>query len=225
MFKKILSIVLLTLVVVTQAMAQQADTVVPPVQKPTTGVVRVPRRAGLKFATMQPLDSATAQVGDEVPLRLARALVVNDVVVLPVGEVVHAKVTKVKKAHACHNGEVDFKLDHITFPDASTARTRVWAVDPNPDAEVASRLRNEWGGEGSLPPVNDWWDVVLNAPMYAFVAVCYAPLVAIMLPLVPFSLDGISFDGNKCTTPGKEFELPANSTVAVMVARSHRVHY
>lgn len=42
-----------------------------------TQTVCIRKHAALKFALVQPLDSATAKVGDDVPMRLVRPLVVN----------------------------------------------------------------------------------------------------------------------------------------------------
>ena len=92
---------------------------------------------GLKLALLQPLDSATAKAGDDVPLRLSRPLVVNGVTLLGEGDVLHGKVTRVKRSGPrCRDGEVDWKLDRIPFSDGTTARSNVHFTTATPDATV-----------------------------------------------------------------------------------------
>src|SRR6476659_6413737 len=67
--------------------------------------VKIARDTLLQVTLTQPLDPATARPGDDVPLRLTRSLIVDAVVVLPAGSVVHGKVTKVTPAgRHCTNG-------------------------------------------------------------------------------------------------------------------------
>jgi hypothetical protein len=82
--------------------AQQAST------SPHTVLVR--KNMALKFALVEPLDPAMGKVGDDVPLRLARPLVVEGVTLLPVGDVFHARVVKVKEPKKCKGGEVELEL-------------------------------------------------------------------------------------------------------------------
>src|SRR6476659_9687056 len=58
----------------------------------------VPRGTAVVMTTTQPLSSVTARPGDGVPLRLSRPLVVNGVILLREGEVLHGKVTHVERA-------------------------------------------------------------------------------------------------------------------------------
>src|SRR5690242_6715406 len=112
-----------------------------PINQPSKGqIIKVPRRAGLKFVTLKPLSSETAEVGDEIPLQLERPLIINNTIVLPAGQVVKAKVTKVRKAHKCKDGEVQWKLDRLPFPDSSTAKTQIWSFSAGPTLQVPARL-------------------------------------------------------------------------------------
>lgn len=83
MFGQALALLAIGLVVSSDALAQQAQ----------AHRVIVRKGAGLKLALLQPLDSATAKAGDDVPLRLSRPLVVNGVTLLGEGDVLHGKVT------------------------------------------------------------------------------------------------------------------------------------
>lgn len=209
MFKQILAVFAISLVLVSQAAAQQSGA-----PAPNTATVR--KHTGLKFATLQPLSSTTSKVGDDVPLRLVNPLVVDGVTLLPAGEIVHGKVVKVKKADLkCHDGQVNWQLNQITFADASTARVQVWSVVADPEASVPGRLVHQsTGGEGDFE-INNWWEAILAIPMYALMIVAYSPLL-LVLPLALFS---------SCDLAGKEFNMPANSTVAVEVRQNHKVRY
>jgi hypothetical protein len=202
----------IALVMVSTSAAQQAGPPAPSTQQ----TAKIQKRTGLKFSTMQPMSSTTSHVGDDVPLRLASPLVVNGNTLLPAGEVVHAKVVKVKKASQhCHNGEIKLSLDEISFPDSSVAQVKVGFVSPNPDAGVPARLTNSFSAtEGGLE-IDNWWEAVLAAPLFALMIVAYSPLL-VLLPLALFS---------SCDTPGKELELPINSTVAVQVRHDHTVRF
>ena len=57
--------------------AQQAST--------SPHMVLVRKNTALKFALLEPLDPVSAKVSDDVPLRLARPLVVDGVTLLPAG--------------------------------------------------------------------------------------------------------------------------------------------
>jgi hypothetical protein len=118
MLRIILAFLTIGLLLVSQAAAQQVT--------PFAGRVTVPRRKVLTFATLQALDSTVARVGDDVPLRLVSPLIVDGVVLLPAGEVVHGRVTKVKRAGPeGRNGRVEWKLDRIKFADGTTAKVTV----------------------------------------------------------------------------------------------------
>ncbi len=213
MFKQILAVVAISLVVVSEGTAQQAGQPAPNAG-PNIAIVR--RHAGLKFATMQPLSSATSLAGEDVQLRLVDPLIINDATVLPAGEVVHAKVIKVKKADKhCHDGEVKLELDRITFADSSTVKVKVWSVSPSPKVEVATRLYHQYGLMESDLEINNWWEAVLAAPMLVFEFAMLSPIL-VFLPLALFS---------SCNTPGKDLVLPENSTVVVEVRQDHKVRY
>lgn len=233
MLKQFLTFTCIMVLAVCQAKAQQQDlagvaqglspTQATAASAPRTHKVRVPRRAGLKFETLAPLTSATAKVGDNVPLRLARPLVINNVTVLPAGHMATARVIRVQRASACHDGRVDWTLDRVPFPDSTTAKTKIWSAGPV--LKVPPRLFHEedagqLDGMLELPTLNEWWEAPLAAPLYAFEIACESPFLAIVGLALLFD----SFNSS-CTVPGKEYELPANSAVAVMITKSHTVQY
>jgi hypothetical protein len=203
MFRNALALVAIGLVVSSDAPAQQTQ----------VHRTMVRKGAGLKTALLQPLDSRTAKAGDDVPLRLSRPLVVNGVTLLREGEILHGKVTRVKHAGPrCHNGEVKFKLKRIPFADGTTAQSSIRFITPEADAKVADQLDT-----GELGPF--FWLVVIpvTAPFVAAIVVIESPFLLINA-LLPGTF-------NSCTMPGKDYQLPANATVGVVIMKDHHVSY
>jgi hypothetical protein len=199
MFRQMLVLFAIGLVVSSEALAQQG---------PAHQVI-VRKGTGLKLALLQPLDSATAKAGDDVPLRLSRPLVVNGVTLLGEGDVLHGKVTQVKRSGPrCRGGEVAWELDRIPFSDGTTARSNVRFTTAAPDATVNDVLDT---GETNL--------LVWFANSLGWLIL--APFIIIGLPFMLFGY--VLADG--CSTPGKEFQMPANATVGVVISRDHHVSY
>lgn len=203
MLKQILVTFLAGIIAVSSAVeAQQAA--------PAGGTVKVRKQTVLKFATVQPLGSATAKAGDDVPLRLTQAFVLNGVTLLPEGTVVHGRVTKVKQPKpSCRNGEVEWKLDRIALPSGSTAFTDVGFVSPQADAEIPKYVHSK----DHRGPV--FWGV--GAPIITAVV---APFVVVMSPY----LAAVELD-HRCPGEGNQYRLPANATVGVVVWKDARVRY
>jgi hypothetical protein len=197
--KQVLAIVAIGLVVMPDALAQET-----PAQKT---VVR--RGTALKVSTLQPLDSAAARPGDDVPLRLSRPLVVNGVTLLREGELLHGRVTQVQHAGPkCSNGQVRWKVEHIVLANADTVQTRLYTDVPwrhsVPDELPLGRESNFY--QRFVSPA-------LKAPIVALGLLVIWP--AFILP-----------DGSPpCKEPGKESLLPANSTLIVVITKDHHVRF
>jgi len=204
--RKIFAVVIVVCVTVCSLAAQQ------PVVKKRHVTVR--KGVYLKFETLQPLDSATAAVGDNVPLRLARPLVVDNIVLLQAGALANATVSKVERAKPDGRyGRIDLRLDRIDFADGTMARCK---VEPNFSGSfgwVPEYIGNQSAGE---------WDDVKSTLG--------------MLPLVPVVLIGaaIHHDGSasrRSETPpppvtvGKEEVMPPGTTIAVWITKNHKVRY
>jgi hypothetical protein len=190
-------------------------------QTAPSGKVVVYKGVVLQLTNVQPIDSSAAKVGDQVPLKLARPLVVNGVTVLPEGELVYGKVTKVKHARKdCRDGAVKWKVDSITFPDSTQARAHILFAKqgpdvPVPDVEPGSDRRTGAGDilEGMASGMEGvMWFIVL------------APLLILFLPSI---LDQQAEDKAKACggKMGHEYLLPENSTVAVAISRDHAVQH
>lgn len=206
MLRKILATVAVVCVTVSSLVAQQ------PVVKKRHVTVR--KGVYLKFETLKPLDSATAAVGDNVPLRLARPLVVDNIVLLQTGALANATVSNVERAKTDGRyGRIDLRLDRIDFSDGTMAKCK---VEPNFSGSfgwVPEYIGNQSAG--------GWDDVKSTLGM---------------LPLIPVVLIGaaIHHEGSSSHTdgkpsppsnPGKEEVMPPGTTIAVWITKNHKVRY
>jgi hypothetical protein len=183
-------------------------------QAAPSGKVKVSKGIILRFANLQPIDSATAKEGDQVPLKLVRSVVIDGVTVLSEGELVYGKVTRVKRAGKnCHDGAVKWKVDGITFPDSTQARTHIFFVKagdvPVPDMEH---------GESAGDIANDVATILEGLVWF----VALAPLLILLLPAVVDQWVGSR--NRECGgRMGHEYVMPENSTVAVAISRDYAI--
>jgi hypothetical protein len=166
--------------------------------------VRIPKNTVLRFALVTPLNSATAKVGDEVPLRLTRALVVDGVTILPVGHVVQARVKAERPAKKCDSGYLELELARVRFSDASSVKTKVFYTSYFSDALVPE----SWEENG-----NRFGRAIVSA--YLHVVFFPEILAEILQTLRKRDISG-------CPV-GEEQELPAESTIGVVILRKHKV--
>jgi hypothetical protein len=90
----------------------QAEIVAPSARK-----LRVKRGQVLEFSVLNSVDSAHAHKGDDFPLTLTHALVVDGVTVLPAGWIAHTKIKKaVPAGKVCKMGHLDWKLSRLDTP-------------------------------------------------------------------------------------------------------------
>src|SRR5580704_12222653 len=65
-----------------------------------------------------PIDSKFAQLGEDVPMKLFVPLVIEGAVIFPAGFIVHARVTRVRRAGKnCRSGQITWKLAPVIAPD------------------------------------------------------------------------------------------------------------
>jgi hypothetical protein len=176
--------------------------------------VKVSKGVILKFANLQPIDSATAKEGDQVPLKLVRSVVIDGVTVLSEGELVYGKVTRVKRAGKnCHDGAVKWKVDGITFPDSTQAKTHIFFVTPG-DVPVPDMEHGESAGDIA----NDVATILEGLVWF----VALSPLLILLLPAVVDQWVGSR--NRECGGKmGHEYLVPENSTVAVAISRDYAI--
>jgi len=183
-------------------------------QQPSSSV-RVRKGTLLKLETLQPLDPATVHPGDDVPLLLARPLYVEGAVLLPAGELLHGVVTRVKPAGSkCKWGEVAWKLDRITFADASSVRTAVGFKSPRQNDHVPMEKP-----KSSCNPADCVGLGIQDAVLGPIMAVGLAEHGAVKLVKKPFQ------GSNACSRYTRDIPLPAHSTVALEIMEDHEVRY
>ena len=198
MFRRIVALLAISILASTPGLGEQGAA-------PKRTVV-VSKYTTLKFALLRSLDSRTAKVGDDVPLRLTRPLVVDGVTVFPAGGLAHGRITRVKRPRMCYDAELEWKVKQITFPDSTTAKAEVGLVFPKADAGVPDTFR----------PLRQGDDISTRDAL---------PLLVLTALIWPYMLayDVLHHDNKGCSLGGEHY-LPANSTVAVVLTRSHRIH-
>ena len=78
------------------------------------GEAYIPKGTKLEVSLKKQLSSKTAHVGDSVPLKLDENLVINNVIVIPVGAEVEGVVTKARKAGGLgRGGKLEFAITSI----------------------------------------------------------------------------------------------------------------
>jgi len=213
MLKKFLAILALASTIVSQSLAQAG----PPPAPPKT--LTIPKNTALRFSLTEPLSSETAKMGDDVPLRLKRPLVIDGVTVLAEGEIVHARIARVKHAGPnCHDGQIKLKLDSVAFADSSTVKVKVRMLDPLEDVNVPMSFPPETKG--------DFKDGLSTFFAFSTVFLIYAPIIIpVFLIYEPIWLVHKMFHPTSCRAPGQQMLLPANATVGVEILDEHRVRY
>ena len=172
---------------------------------PVAGTVTVPQGTYLRFATVNALDPATANVGDDVPLRLLRPLIVEGVILVPAGTVFHGTVTQVTQpGKHCVQGEVKWKLERIEFADGSTAPTRITYKSRRANDRYEPRTSPPLSaGEKTGLAVRD----IAGAPVFTF---AFAEVGTKWLVTRPFK-------HNACSRYTQDHALPACATVLVQI--------
>lgn len=188
-------------------------------QAAPSGKVKVSKGIILRFANLQPIDSATAKEGDQVSLKLVRSVVIDGVTVLSEGELVYGRVTRVKHAGKnCRDGAVKWKVDRITFPDSTQAKAHIFFVKPGdvpvPDMVPAGHHAN----------AEDFFENFFGILEGVEWAIVLAPLIILFLPSI---LDQQAENKAKeCGGKmGDEYFMPENSTVAVAISRDYAVQH
>jgi hypothetical protein len=183
-----------------------------PQQAPT---VLINKGTLLRLEMLAALDTASARPGDDVPLRLTRALYAGGVTLLPEGTLLHGVVTGVTQPSGrCAAGEVRWKIRQISFADGSTARTRIWRKSPRSDEHVATE-KPKPEPRSSADRAGLAMRDVAGAPIFAIAAVKIGTVHLLKKP----------FSAGACSRFTQDRPLPAHSTVALEIVEEHPVRY
>jgi hypothetical protein len=168
-----------------------------------SNIAVVQRGTVLKFTNLELLNAETARVGDRIPLRLTRPLVMNGLTLLAEGQVFYGKVIKVRAPDKKYpNGRMKWKLDRVIFADGSAAKTYVAFSSLSADAKVPETTSDV--KESKLGTALLW---------VAFVA------------LIPFDFPALGEGGDSPGWGGDETFLFPGSVIAVVVQQNHHVRY
>lgn len=97
-----------------QSSSVQASESSPVEQEIPKGHAYLPKGVVLTVELMTEASSAKLHEGDHLPVRLAQNLILNGVVIAPVGTRVDTIVTKVSKARGFgHSGKLEFVTEHV----------------------------------------------------------------------------------------------------------------
>jgi hypothetical protein len=136
----------------------------------------IPKGVVLQFEeSLLDLSSETATVGEVIPLRLRKPLIIDGVTVLPAGAPAEGRVTKVRPMDERHDGRLEWKVQKIEGIKL-------------PSAGLAARIASSCGRENTsicdsmlLHPPPD--EHVAEIMVTGFAIVILAPILAIQLPV------------------------------------------
>jgi hypothetical protein len=130
------------------AQEQKADPAKAPATAPATtaDVITVPGGKPIQTKLAKDLSTASAKVGDELELTVAETVRQDDLVILPKGAVLTAKITAVQHAaRRSRNGNVSFSVENAVFPGGEIA-----ALRPQPPATAGQNFREGVKAVGQL---------------------------------------------------------------------------
>jgi hypothetical protein len=172
-----------------------------PAQKAPAVMVR--QGEWLHFETLRGLDSATTNAGERVPLRLTEPFVVDGVTLLTVGAKAEGRVSKVQRLELhCRQGEVQWSVDSISFPDGSKLAAEIREICPWNDRCITYPTKRDRCGARCVA-----------------LRVWEAPLWVVALPF---------YLGEKihhCDINARDYVLPERSRVTVGILGTRSVHY
>jgi hypothetical protein len=199
-----------------------------PGQVPAQTKVLVRNGTILEFTSLQPIDQTTAQIGDRIPLRLIKPLVVDGITLLPDGTLLNGTVMKVhqKDAKCTHSqGWVEWKPDRISFADASEAKASVVgfvipSTNPqHPEILGVEDMKGVWVStlknlEGDGLPQRSHVGEKIGLGIAA------VPLTVLFAPMLLADIG----EYNRCdNVPAGVAPIPAGTTIVVVIARDHHV--
>jgi len=172
---------------------------------------KVKRGQTIRLVLITPLDSAYANIGDEVSAKLERPLVADGATVLPADWIVHGTVTKVKRAGKnCHSGQIKWKLTTVTAPNGDRlAVQQVFSYPFNPNHT----------GDPDWVPLDTVGTKIRRK-------IVFVGVVAIFVALSPFTIPmAIAMAGeNPCHgEPGQEKLLQAGKSYLYAVSKDTHV--
>jgi len=182
----------------------------------------------LELTNLEAIDQATAKVGDRIPLRLIKPLVVDGITVLAEGEMLYGTVTKVhKKLKNCDlsHGWVDWRPEPISFPDKSTVKARALGTVQSANNPEHPEIMSVMGADGTWVGRLDILEQE-GLPSKSHVAeniglgVAAIPLMVLFAPMILAEAGTYS----KCLNSSSGVSpIPEGTTIVVATTKNHRV--
>lgn len=157
------------------------------------------------MSLLTPLDSAHANVGDEVRARLDRPLMAEGIVILPAGWVVRGTVTKVKRAgKKCRDGEIEWKIREISTRNGEHVKVQPVRTYPS--------LQNQTG-DPEWVSLDTPLDKIAKVPEYISLTLFVVILSPLLIPM------GIAMKNECDGEPGHDYVLPAGRSYLYAVSK------
>jgi hypothetical protein len=138
---------------------------------PSADVITVPDGKPVVTQLTKSLATATAKVGDVVELTVTHAVLQDDLVIIPRGAVLSAKITSVRHAgRPLKDGRVSFSVENAVLPSGE-----IVALRPEPLATAGQRFHQTLKGMGDmatepeLPPGFGVAVLAVGGPIMLFV--------------------------------------------------------
>jgi hypothetical protein len=174
----------------------------------------------LQFETLHDLSSKTAKVGDAVPLRLRKPLIIDGVTVLQAGTPAEGLVTKAMPMDERHDGQLAWKLQMIQGIKLPSHRlaTKIVSSCGREDPRICDGMLLPCDGM-LLPKVRE--NRVAEIAATGAMIVIMAPIVAIGLPF--YLAMAIAAGGPKQSCCRHELHQPP--IVDLQVSKSLKIDY
>jgi hypothetical protein len=162
-----------------------------------------------------PLDSGSAQIGDEVSLKLLRPLVAEGATVLPGGSIIQGRITKVKRAGKnCREGNISWTFHSIRMANGKTVKMQIVSYAlAHPGNTSTDRVFLDSTGR----------KIARIAENTVIVTTVVVPLAVIASPLLIAMVIGMSAEGRCGGIPGSEESVSSGTVFYAAVSKTVRL--
>jgi hypothetical protein len=174
--------------------------------------VKLRRGQVLELSLETPMDSAHAQVGDQLSFSLMAPLKVGPTTILPQGWGVHGQITKVRRAGKnCKSGEIRWKLQPVRTPDGRKIKIQF----------ISDSLATLANGADQVP-LDSVSKKIGRTAKYTLMAPIVAPLAVVVLPWIVLLYIGMHGEGGCSGEAGVEEQIPPGTHSYAAVSRDIR---
>jgi hypothetical protein len=203
--KKMVAVSLVLVILLTPVVQAEDDSV-------ESKGVKLQRGQVLELSLETPVDSAHAQVGDQLSFSLATPLKVGQTTILPRGWGVQGQISKVRRAGKnCEAGEIRWKLQPVRTPDGRKIKIQFISDSLVIRANGADRVL--------LDSVSK---KIGRTAKYTLMAPIVAPLAVVVLPWIVLMYIGMHGEGGCSGEAGVDERIPAGTHSYAAVSRDIR---